>query len=263
MHQGKHQEYEKRLHDAMQAQLGLTSAGGAGSGAGSGNGSSNTAGPASATAIAASLAPSTAAAVVASTIAPSAGTTAAAVAAATAGASTLVVNGSSAGSAGSGGGSECVPRSHGGSGGFSNGANGAGNFITTAAAVTAKGSGILGSGGSKSGDIKQISDITNGPIQNKDAWPSLSTSPLTTTGSSTGGGCGSSGSNKENKLNGKTGVCELWQGQRSEHSASLLLLLLLLLLNYYYNYSLLLRKPITRKYCVKKSERECTYIQLI
>uniref|UniRef100_A0A182U838 RING-type domain-containing protein n=1 Tax=Anopheles melas TaxID=34690 RepID=A0A182U838_9DIPT len=37
MHQGKHQEYEKRLHDAMQAQLGLTSAAGGHGSNGSGS----------------------------------------------------------------------------------------------------------------------------------------------------------------------------------------------------------------------------------
>ena len=64
---------------------------------------------------------------------------------------------------------------------------------TTATAVTTT-NGIItnGTGGGKTGDTKQISDITNGPIQNKDAWPSLSTSPVNT---------------KENKLNGKTGLC--------------------------------------------------------
>ncbi|EAA43539.4 AGAP009827-PA, partial [Anopheles gambiae str. PEST] len=147
MHQGKHQEYEKRLHDAMQAQLGLTSAAGGHGSNGSGSAAATAATAASSGGVVAASATTAAAAV-------AAGTTAGA-------SSTLVVNGGSAGSAGSGGGS--------------------------------------GESGVPS-DIKQISDITNGPIPSKEAWPSLSTTPVG--GSAHGGGS----SNKENKLNGKTGV---------------------------------------------------------
>lgn len=135
MHQGKHQEYEKRLHDTMQAQLGLTPSSG-------GTGTSN-------------------------------GTTAPLAAS----------NGSASGGVGNG-----------------NVSGGGGGTGTTTNGIIANGT--AGGGGSgKTGDSKHISDITNGPIQCKEAWPSLSTSPID--GSTHGGG----GSNKENKINGKTGVC--------------------------------------------------------
>uniref|UniRef100_A0A8D8MY94 CCR4-NOT transcription complex subunit 4 n=1 Tax=Culex pipiens TaxID=7175 RepID=A0A8D8MY94_CULPI len=130
MHQGKHQEYEKRLHDTMQAQLGLTPSSG-------GTGTSN-------------------------------GTTAPLAAS----------NGSASGGVGNG-----------------NVSGGGGGTGTTTNGIIANGT--AGGGGSgKTGDSKHISDITNGPIQCKEAWPSLSTSPID--GSTHGGG----GSNKENKING-------------------------------------------------------------
>ncbi|XP_053696420.1 neurogenic protein mastermind isoform X2 [Sabethes cyaneus] len=132
MHQGKHQEYEKRLHDTMQAQLGLTIVNGVSSGG-------------------------------------------------------AVMNGSSVGGNNSTGG--------GVGNGNGNGGNGTGTGTTTNGILA---NGTNGSG--KTGDSKHISDITNGPIQCKEAWPSLSTTPID--GSTHGNGGG--GSNKENKINGKT-----------------------------------------------------------
>uniref|UniRef100_A0A182SSK4 CCR4-NOT transcription complex subunit 4 n=1 Tax=Anopheles maculatus TaxID=74869 RepID=A0A182SSK4_9DIPT len=65
---------------------------------------------------------------------------------------------------------------------------------TSASSNTTSGSVGKGTCKSASGsDMKQISDITNGPIPSKEAWPSLSTTP-------------NGSSNKENKLNGKTAV---------------------------------------------------------
>lgn len=150
MHQGKHQEYEKRLHDTMQAQLGLTSANGGGG--------------------------------------PAGGTTGPSLNGTTAGVGGGVIGSSNSTSGGVGN----------GNGSSSTGGNGTGTGTTT--------NGIIanGTGGSgKTGDSKHISDITNGPIQSKEAWPSLSTTPIN--GSTHGNGGG--GSNKENKINGKTGVC--------------------------------------------------------
>ncbi|XP_058817978.1 uncharacterized protein DDB_G0283357 isoform X2 [Topomyia yanbarensis] len=130
MHQGKHQEYEKRLHDTMQAQLGLASVNGASSGSVNGSGG---------------------------------------------------VGGSNSAGGGVGNGN-------------SNGnGNGTGTGTTTNGIIA---NGTNGNG--KTGDSKHISDITNG--QNKEAWPSLSTTPID--GSTHGNGGG--GSNKENKINGKT-----------------------------------------------------------
>ncbi|EAT38689.1 AAEL009437-PA, partial [Aedes aegypti] len=147
MHQGKHQEYEKRLHDTMQAQLGLTSANGGGG--------------------------------------PAGGTTGPSLNGTTAGVGGGVIGSSNSTSGGVGN----------GNGSSSTGGNGTGTGTTT--------NGIIanGTGGSgKTGDSKHISDITNGPIQSKEAWPSLSTTPIN--GSTHGNGGG--GSNKENKINGKT-----------------------------------------------------------
>ncbi|XP_055634687.1 uncharacterized protein DDB_G0283357 isoform X2 [Toxorhynchites rutilus septentrionalis] len=142
MHQGKHQEYEKRLHDTMQAQLGLTSANGCSSG----------------------------------------------------GTAAVLVNGSSGSNSGSGGVGNGNSNNN-GSDGIDSIINGTGTGTTTNG-ITVNGT----NGGGKTGDSKHISDITNGPIQSKEAWPSLSTAPVS--GSTHGNGGG--GSNKENKINGKT-----------------------------------------------------------
>lgn len=144
MHQGKHQEYEKRLHDTMIASVGCTAGGG--------------------------------------TTTPAVNGTNGVGLAAVIGSSNSTSGGAGNGNSGSNG-----------TGGIGTGTG------TTTNGIIANGTG----GGGKTGDSKHISDITNGPIQNKEAWPSLSTSPIN--GSTHGNGGG--GSNKENKINGKTGVC--------------------------------------------------------
>lgn len=153
MHQGKHQEYEKRLHDTM----------------------------------------------IASVASAAAGTTVPAVNG-TNGVGVAVIGSSNSTSGGAGNGNISSSNGSSSAGVGINGTGGIGTGTgTTTNGIIANGT----SGSGKTGDSKHISDITNGPIQNKEAWPSLSTSPIN--GSTHGNGGG--GSNKENKINGKTGVC--------------------------------------------------------